>query len=402
MIYFSEIKNKTVQTEDGVYVGKLQDFIFLAAEQPNVTKLVISTVQKDIVTVPISYLQKINGNLIIHKQYQTAELAENELYIEKNLLDKQIIDIKGNKVVRVNDIALQNKPLIYIAGVDIGILGILRWFKLDEVVSNSLSKIGMKIPARFLSWADIQPLELARGRVKLKTEEEKLERIRAEDLADYLEETNVRNITKILSIMDEEFAAEVIGNLNINYQHALIRSFTNSKAAKVINLIDPDEAVDILLTLSPRKREQILTELTEEKRKEIEYLLNFSKTPIGDYITSEYLAVKPDTSVREIIAQIKKETSDFSFFYYIYVVSDQNQLIGVINLHELLMQTPDSPAYKFMVQDVVVIHLTTPEEIAIKKMLKYKLQSLPVIDENKRMLGVITIDDLTELLVEKL
>lgn len=402
MIYFSELKNRKVYTEDRIYVGKLQDVIFLASEKPNVTKIVIKLRHDSAIVVPFQYIQKVNSIIILNKEFEESSLSDNELYIEKNLLDKQIIDIKGNKIVRVNDVAIHNKPDYYLAGVDIGLLGILRWIKLEAPVINLTHALNIKLTSNFLSWSDIQPLELARGMVRMRTEQEKLERIRPEDLAHYLETTTTRNISKILNILDEKFAIDVIGSLNINYQHALFRNFSEEKAAKVINLIDPDEAADILLTLSTKKREDIISLIPPEKRKKIEYLLHLAKTPIGDFITYEFITVKPESTARDVINMIRKDTADFSFLYYIYVVNELDELIGVFNLHELLMQNSDTPVYKFMVQNVVVIHLTTPEEIAVNKMLKYTLSSIPVIDKEKKILGVVSLDDLTDYLKEKM
>lgn len=402
MLYFSEVYNKQIFTEDGIFVGKLKDIIFKLSGRPYVTKLVIFDSHKNKLIVPVQFLKKINRSIVIVKNYQATELEENELFLVKNLLDKQIIDIQGNKVVRVNDVVLQDKPKLYIAGVDIGFLGIIRWLKLESFITRIFRRLHFRLTSYFLSWADIQLLELTRGRVQLKKAEEKLEKIRPEDLADYLERTNLLNTSKILTILNEEYAAQVIGNLNINYQNALFKFFTPERAAKVISLIDPDEAVDILLTLSPKRRELIIALLTDEKRKELEYLFRFSKTPIGELITTEFITVKPEDSVKKIIEQIKRDSSGFSSIYYILVVNDDNQLIGIFNLHELLLQPLDSPAYKFMIQDVVVIHLTTPEEIAIKKMLKYKLQSLPVIDRDRRIVGIVTFDDITEFILKRL
>ncbi len=402
MIYFSELKNRKVYTEDRIYVGKLQDVIFQASEKPTVTKIVVKPHHKQApFVVPFQYIQKINSIIILNKEYQESSLADNELYIEKNLLDKQIIDIQGNKIVRVNDVAMHNKPEYYLAGVDIGIFGILRWIKLEDPVIKLTHAMNIKVTSNFLSWSDIQPLELARGMVRMRTEQEKLEKIRPEDLAHYLETTTTKNISKILNILDEKYAMDVIGSLNINYQHALFRNFSQEKAAKVINLIDPDEAVDILLTLSSKKKEEIISLLPSEKRKKIQYLLNLAKTPIGDFITYQYFTARPEHTVRDVINNLKKETADFTYLNYVYVLNELQQLVGVFNLHEMLMQNVDTPVYKFMIQNVVVIHLTTPEEIAINKMLKYNLQSLPVTDKEKKILGVVALDDLTEYLKEK-
>ncbi len=126
--------------------------------------------------------------------------------------------------------------------------------------------------------------------------------------------------------------------------------------------------------------------------------MGLAKTPIGDFITSQYITVGPEDTVRQVINRVKKETVDFSYLYYIYVVNKENQLIGVVNLHELLLQDLETQMYRFMVQNVVVVHLTTPEEIAINKMIKYRLQALPVTGRNKKILGIVTIDDLAEFI----
>jgi sporulation protein YlmC with PRC-barrel domain len=247
MIYFSDFKGKKVVTEDGVVVGKLEDAIFKAIEKPIISKLVIRGINKDKLIIPTNFLLKINKVITIKKDFITAELEENELYLMRNLLDKQIIDLKGSKIVRVNDIAIQDKGELCVVGVDVGILGILRWLSLEKLVERFFNFFKIKLASNFLSWADIQPLELARGAVRLKIKDEKLKNLRPEDLADYLEQTNINNAKKLLKILTEKQAADVLGNLNLNYQLALIRHYKPEKVVRLLSFIDPDEAVDILL-----------------------------------------------------------------------------------------------------------------------------------------------------------
>ncbi|KKQ01806.1 MAG: hypothetical protein US11_C0004G0076 [Candidatus Roizmanbacteria bacterium GW2011_GWA2_36_23] len=404
MIYFSELKGKEVFTEDEIKVGKLEDAIFIAGETPLITKFIVRNTQDLKMIIPIDFLLKINKRLLIKKEYVTAILDENELFVVKNLLDKQIIDLKGNKIVRVNDIAIQDKAefgKLYISGVDIGLRGIIRWIGFDEFFDKVSKLFKLTNPTEFLSWGDIQPLELIRGHVKLKRKEEKLQKIRPEDLADYLEKTNIFNTSKFLKILDDNKVAEVIEHLNINYQTSLFKYFHSEKSAKIISLIDPDDAVDILLALSPKKREDILRNFSPKKRSEILHLIQLSGNKIGDLATSQFLAVKSEDTVREVIDKIKKETSSYSYLYYIFVINKTNQLVGVFNLHELLMQDLDTPIYKFMIQEVIVVHLTTPEDIVIKRLLRYKLDALPIIDNNKVIQGIITFDDIAEKILMK-
>jgi len=403
MLYFSEIRGKKVSTEDGIQVGRLDDFIFLSSDKPRVTKLVIRDAKNEALVVPIDFLKKTNGNFIIAKNYLITELQENELYVLKNLLDKQIIDIKGNKIVRVNDIVFQREETNwYIVGVDIDLLGILRWLGLSELAVKFLRLFGLPGSSRFLSWSDIQPVELSRGQVKLKMEETKLERLRPEDLADHLEKTNMINTRRVLRLVDENFAAQVISDLNINYQVDIIRHFKPEKSASIISLMDPNEAVDILLSLSKRRWESIINLLPEKKRLQLLNLIDLSKTPIGSLMTTEFISVPSSFTVRETIDKIKKETADYNFLDYVYVVNEKNQLVGVSNLHELMLQNLDEQVYKFMTQNVITIYLTTPEEIAIKKILKYELQALPIINEKKNILGVLGFDVLSDFISKKI
>jgi len=402
MIYFSEIHQKKVVTEDGIAIGHLEDFIFLATDNPLVTKIVVRGSEAQKLIISTDYIIRINSYITIEKEYMTSYLEENELYLVKNLLDKQIIDIKGNKIVRVNDVAIQDKERLAIAGVDIGLYGLARRLKIGgDAVVKLLRFFNMKLTSEFLSWADIQPLELIRGKVRLRGQEEKMQKVRPEDLADYLERTNVINAGKFLKILDTEKAAEVVSNLNINYQTSIFKHFQSDKAARMITFIDPDEAVDVLLTLSKKKREEIMGDLEEPVRNQIERLLDFSKNPIGDLITTEYLTVAPEDTVRQVLDIIRKTTADFSTLDYVYVVNKKLELVGVFSLHNLVLQDLETPIYKFMTQNVVVIHMTTPLEIAVKKMLKYKLYALPVISQEKTIQGIVTIDDISSSILKK-
>ena len=248
----------------------------------------------------------------------------------------------------------------------------------------------------------MQPLELTSGRVKLRKHEERLQNMRPEDLADYLEKTNEKNVSKFLRILDKKFAAEVIGNLNINYQRDLFFHFEPVKSAEMLGLIHDEEAVDILLALPRKKREEIMSFIHENKKRQYAHLFSFSKSSIGKIISSEILTVAPTTTVHEVIEKIKKETSDYTFLAAIYVLNNQKQLVGVFNLHDLLLHEREIPVYKFMIQNLIEIRLSTPIEIALRKMLRYHLPSLPVVDNNKQLLGILTFDHVAEYLQKKL
>src|SRR3989344_7855171 len=395
MLYFSELKNKKIFTEDNIYVGKLKDMVFQASEAPNITNLIAKS-HKDELMIPMIFLNSINNEIIINKGFKTSELKENELYMTQNLLDNQIIDITGDKLVRVNDIAIQDKPGYFISGVDIGLLGVLRWFGLDDYLIRLSKKFNINLASQFLSWADIHPLELSRGHVKIKKELTKLQKIRPEDLADYLERTNVTNISRILNIIDEQTATDVIENLNINYQTELFRQFEPKKGAKIIAKIDAEEAADILISLSKKRRKEILDALDNKTFEKINHLLNLSKTPVGHLLNTEYLTVLSSDRVKDVTVKINEKTREYFVLFYVYVLNEKEELVGVFNLHELLLQKHETPVYKFMHQNLITIHLNTPEAIVLRKLVKYKLYSLPVINKENKIIGAVTFDDVID------
>ncbi len=407
MLYFSELEGRQVVTEDKIEMGRLEDIIFTVSANPKVSKLVIRTTKDKKTIVPYEYVIKFGDIITLKKSYMLSELDENEMYIKKNLLDKQIIDIGGNKVVRVNDVTFQEKytPTVnelFITGVDVGILGLLRRLGVESFVERIYHFFRLTLSSSFLPWGDVQPLELNRGQVKLKKSEEKIQNMRPEDLADYLEKTNEKNVRKFLHILDKQFAAEVIENLNINYQRDLFLHWDSEKSAEILESINPEEAVDILLALHKKRRDEILSKIKPDIRNELEALINLSKTPIGKIITSEYFTVPPNITAGEVITKIKKETASYSFFAAIYVINDNKQLIGVFNPHDLLMQEHTTPVYKFMIQNLVEIRLTTPVEIAVRKMLRYRFPALPIVDNDKHLLGLLTFDHITDFLRDRI
>ena len=399
MIYFSEIKSRKVFTEDNIYVGRLNDVIFRAGDSPIITKIMLRARGGNQI-VPITHVKRMDANVVVlEKNYEVAQLGENELYVRANLLDSQIIDITGDKMVRVNDVAIQQRPTLTIAGVDTSVLGIMRWFYLEDVFNTVLSWLPIRYTPRLLSWADIQTIELMRGQVKVKTEQTKLHKIRPEDLADYLEQTNVENIRVVLKTLDIERAADVVNNLNLNYQIELFKHEDPVEAGRIMSHMDSEEVADILLAMPRKKKQRMIEAIDRDVREEITYLLQMSTSPVGDILSVDYLTVDSSMSAREVLAHVKRVAHDYDELIYLYVLNDQQQMVGVFSLRALLIQHPQTPVYKFMRPQVETVFLSTPVSVVWRKLLKYKYYVLPVVDMDRHMLGLVKIDDVSEIMV---
>lgn len=407
MIYFSDVINKIVVTEDGITVGHLNDLIFCYTDTPYVTKLLVKPVRsllREKLYIPAEDVVKYNARIIIKKNYTTSALSENELFMLRNLMDKQIIDIEGAKVVRVNDVAMQpgSDQKFMIVGVDIGFTGILRWLKLENVYEKMIRIIQRKPQVKLLAWSQIQPLELGRGKVLLNTKEEKLKKLHPADVADYLETTNIKNIRRIVDTLDREFASDVIAELNLNYQVSIFQKFPPDKAGKILSQLDPDDAVDILSSLKTAKRNEILKHIAPHRKNVIEKLLAYEDTQVGQYINTNYIVCYVYETAGQVVSKIRKETTDLEYVRYVYVLNENDQLVGAFSIYELIMQSSETPVYKFMKQKLIVIHIHTPLQTVFRKMIKYKLSGLPVLDDQKKIIGVVSIDDIGEQFIEQL
>lgn len=398
MLYFSEVKGKRVYTEDNIFVGHLSDIVFRADDIPEITKIVVKT-KKQTQLIPIPYVRGMNGSIIVQKQYEVEDLAENEMYIRTNLLDSQIIDITGDKMVRVNDVAIQERPKLTIAGVDTSVLGMFRWFGMEAILNKIIAFLPIHYAPRLLSWADIQTIELMRGHVKVKTEQTKLHKIRPEDLADYLEQTNVENIRVVLKTLSIDHAADVVNNLNLNYQIELFRHEDPIEAARIMSHMESEEVADILLALPRKKRQRMLEALDPQIKEEIQYLLQMSTTPIGDILSVDYLTVDSTASASDVLKTVKRVAADLGELIYIYVLNTDKQLVGVFSLRTLLVQNLSTPVYKFMRPQIETVYLSTPVSVVWRKLLKYRLYVLPVVDEERHMLGLVEIDDVSEIMI---
>lgn len=398
MIYYSEIYNKKVFTQEGNVLGRLKDIFFIPYETPLLTKIVVSGKSEHI--VPIASVKKFNGKGIYLHDFEDSHKDSHEISLSDSLQNQQIIDLKGSKIIRVNDIVINTTPQYAISGIDVGFMGLLRWL-LPKRFEPILRRLPLPKTSEFIPWSEIQAKELQNGRIVLKKAQEQLKKIFPEDLADDLEKTTITNALKVLKVLDADMSAKVIADLKLTYQEEVFNRFPLEKSAEILSIIDPDEAVDALLSLDGKRRNEILSKMKKDVRTDLEQLLSHAKTPVGHLMTSDFLVVESDSTVKHAIEMVKKEAEDFSEIFYVYVKNKQGQVVGVLNLSELLTQNPDTQLYRIMNQNLVLGRLTTPKEIVANKLLKYHLYAMPIVNENKSLLGIVSLQDIAEDLLKE-
>jgi CBS domain-containing protein/sporulation protein YlmC with PRC-barrel domain len=396
MLYFSELFGRNVRIESGAFVGKIHDFLFLPAESALITKVVLQIAGGKEIAVGITEFKKNGEGFLLSDSYSSSQKADNEVSLLHNLQNQQIIDINGTKIIRVNDVIINDQPDYVISGIDIGVLGVFRWIGVAKLFADLFRRFGIHYKSEFIPWSDLQPSQVSKGRIVLKKEQEKVRKLHPEDLAEHLEHANIQTVLKALRVMDEDMSARVIADLNLDYQKEILGRYSAERAGKILSLIDPDESVDVLLALEKDKRSEILSYVEKGKKRRIEHLMRHAKTPIGHLLASEYITVSSDALIKDVFETVRVETSSFSELLYVYAVNKDNQVVGVMNVHELLLHKSDTPVYKIMNQNLVLGRLTTPKEIVLRRMLKYHIYGMPIVDESRVLLGVVFLQDIAE------
>lgn len=401
MLYFSELFGEKIFLENNQVIGKLLDLLFVPVESPLITKFVIKTTDKQIFYIPAQYFKKNDMGFSLKNDYTKKEKKENEISLLHKLQNQQIIDIDGAKIIRVNDVVISDVPVYTISGIDIGVLGVFRWIGAAKFLSTLLRNFGIHYKSQFIPYSEIEQDQLAQGRIVLREARERLKKIHPEDLAEHLEHATIRNVLHSLKVMDDDMSARVISDLNVDYQREIFKKFSPEHAGEILSLIDADEAVDVLLSLDIERREAILEHIKHGKKGHILHLLHLAKTPIGHLMSIEYFSVSADLSVKNALDLMRKVTVNYSELLYVYVLNHEGQIVGVVNVHDLLIQKPDMPMYKIMNQNLILGRLTTPKEIILRRMIKYKLYAIPIINEERKILGIVSLQDIAEDMIEK-
>lgn len=348
------------------------------------------------------------GDMQLRDVAEPAPLPPDEtfLLLERDLLDQQIIDVHGHKVVRVNDVNLVWEPAseeqvslsLRIAEVEIGLRGAVRRL-LKGFPSTSVDRIASQFSPSVIPWdfVDLIDRDPAR-RVRLKIEQDRLSKMHPSDIADILEELAPAERNALFSSLDEEVAAEALEEVKPRMQQALIESLDSEQIAGIVEEMDPGAAADLLSELTDERSEAILEEMAPEERQEVEDLLEFSGDSAAGRMTTEYVALGTSAHVEQAIAALRDFGGDLETITDIYLLDDEERLTAIIPLVQLLLAPSQTLLHDLPHGHIVTCSIDTNGRKAAELFDKYNLRSLPVIDHERRLAGVIHAEQVIALL----
>jgi magnesium transporter len=330
------------------------------------------------------------------------EEVENGLLLVENILDKQIVDMNGRKLVRVNDVRLATLPAgTFAIAVDIGIEGLLRRIGIAHTMKRFLSLIKINIPTKFILWDDVQAIDHSNLNIRLSKSYSKLHTLHPSDIADILEDLGKKSSMSVFSALDDEKAADVLEELETHAQIHIVENLPVNKAADVLEKMPADEVADILDELEDEKAELLLKEMDTESSQEVRELLEYDDDLVGSIMTTDYLAFSATLSVAEVLVELRAKKPESAELYNMFVTESNEELIGTFNLRDLVVSEPFMSVSSIMKSKPVSL-IDNQKVGAIAELIsKYNLLAVPVVDENNQLQGMVVVDDVVEDLINR-
>jgi len=400
-IFISEILKRPVVDLRGEEIGSLRDLIIIRGQRlPVVDSLVVSRKRK-LYRIAWESMSMFNRRIIATTLTKDSvpqyEETEKDLLAVRDILDKQVVDVTGIKVVRVNDIKLEGfEGLAVLVAIDVGMRGLLRRLGIEKQAIELLRLFKIDLPFNLISWNYLQPLEPKLKKISLTVPRQMVSQIHPADIAELISSLSIQEGRSLLQDLDIETAAETLSELNLDVQTDLIESMDPEKAFGIISQMEPDEAADLLAGLPQEKMRLFLEMLEPEIAEDIQKLLEHEEDTAGGLMTSDYIAYPEDTTVKEAMERFKKDAEDIETVYYIYVIDQNQKLVGVLSLRELLLAEPEAKLKDIMVTDLKTVAPDVDASVVAAAISKYDLVAIPVVDSEGILLGIVTVDDIID------
>jgi magnesium transporter len=411
MLALTELLGEPVFDVGGSRCGRVRELALAPQEDHARIAMVIVRTKTGDRLLPFSSVLSVNGGIkasTSSEEWVLGETGEGLLLLSRDLLDQQVIDVFGRKVVRVNDVDLHhesvaNRPVLKVGSVDVGPRGAVRRLLKGVVPLPALRALLRKIPPRTIPWDFVDLIETDPARrVKLKISHERLARLHPADIADIVEDLAPDEREAVFETLDEGVAAEALEEVDPKVQKAIVESLDSNRAAEIVEEMEPDAAADLLADLPEERTSEILLEMKPQERREMVELLEFGEKTAAGRMNTEYLAVNQNATVHDAIETLRRFQGGVETVSTIYLVDDDGKLAGAVPLAKLVLASPDTPLKSLTQEPLIYTNAEAKEKDVAELFDKYNLLTLPVVDDNKKLTGVITSDDIISLLRAKL
>ena len=407
ILYLTELLGVKVYDLKGRLIGTLRDAALVPLIDPVRLDRYLVGAGPGWLSIRYDQIGSISYDGIHLKDERLTPYHSDEymLRMVRDLLDQQIIDAQGRKVVRVNDVTFLKEcengrdDVLHILEVDIGLRSIVRRVLAGIVNPAVIRAIQSRISPKSIRWEFCNILEAdPQRRVRLNISNKLLENMHPADLADIVEDLGHEDRQAIFNTMDNETAAELLSEVEPDMQTRIIESLEAEKAADILGEMEPSEAADVLNELNEERTEEILDEMRPEEKEELEELLDFRDDSAGGLMDTGFLSMPEKATVSDAIAELKKNEDVLDNLHSLFLVDGDNRLASAVLLSKLFFAAGDTPLKELASDPLLFVQAEEKQDRVAEMFDKYNLLTLPVVGENRTLLGVITVDDVVALL----
>lgn len=405
MPFISQIIGRPVVDSEGEKLGQVDEV--LAIEKPGIqhpvlVALVVSN-KKEIFRYPFSEIAVLYAPVIplSHRKEKLPIYKPNgeEIQLIQDVLDKQIIDTNGIRVVRVNDLELVRvNGDYYVTNVDIGPMGIIRRIGMGKLGKNIVDLFDKNPRKSFISWDNVELL-VHDQLMRLKVPAEKLHELHPADIAEIISDMSHTESGKLLDTLDIEHLADALEEVEPDFQATLVEGMSDEKVADVLEEMSPDEAADLLAELPQERSKDLLELMQAEEAKDVRMLLSYPEDSAGGMMTTDVACIRPGLTASKAIEVLRNSGSEAESLFYVYVTDEQDHLIGVFSLSDLILSKPNTPVKEFMHSKVVAANVLEKQDTLAQLVAKYNLLTIPIVDNENRLLGMVTADDALDKII---
>ncbi len=398
MLYLSQAIGRPVLDANAEPLGKVDDLIVAVGDRyPPITGLVVFTDRRRIF-LPWSHVAKFDesGATLSGATIDITPFAQrpNEIGLRIDLLDKQIVDIDGRKVVRVNDLRLDEiEGELRLVAVDVGASGLLRRLGIEGAYLVLARNLRLPTPERYIDWEDVDPVETSIASIRLRVPHAGLTELHPADLATIIDQLAPRDRAGVLAALNDEAVADAMEEMEPETQVEILEGLSPERAADILEEMSPDDAADLVADLSDETRAELMALMERDEAEELGGLLAYPEDTAGGMMTTEFVAVPADLTAGATIDRLRELEPDAETIYYVYVVDADSRLVGVLSLRDLIVAPPTTPIGEVMIEDPVAVEATADRDDVAGIVARYNLLAVPVVDADRRLVGIVTVDD---------
>lgn len=404
----SALVGASISDPSGVTLGRVHEFAVLPGgeDSSRVLGLILKPTKKQVegghTMAPVRDVESTSRGLRLRAGALLVPPPQDPVLLERDLLDQQIIDVHGRKVVRVNDVVLEWEQSaeaatsLRIVEVEVGLRGAIRRL-LKGLPASSVDRIAQRFGPSVIPWEFVDLIDPAR-RVRLKVDQDRLAEMHPSDIADILEELAPAERQALFESLNEEVAAETLEEVEPRLQKSLIQSLDSEQVAGIVEEMDPGAAADLLAELPEEKSEAILEEMDPEERQEVEELLEFSQDSAAGRMTTEYIALPGTGTIVDVHAALRHFEGDIDLITDIYLLDDAGRVTAVVPIVQVLLAQPESALADLPDAHLVTCEVNTGGRKVAELFDKYNLRALPVVDTDRKLVGVVHAEQVISLL----